>query len=127
MANTKRRCKYHKEYFPMEDMLKTNAGWFKDYDAMAKFGLDKARKDKEKKAKKAHTEKKRKLKDEGILIMKIEIDDEMLATAEKYDRILSSPDVSEDGQKEWEQTKRELLSMLMAKIETEKMFQRITA
>ena len=60
----KRRCKYHKEYFPMEDMLKTNAGWFKDYDAMAKFGLDKARKDKEKKEKKAHTEKKRKLKDE---------------------------------------------------------------
>jgi len=59
--------------------------------------------------------------------MKIDIDDEMLAKAEKYDRILSNPDLSEDGQKEWEQTKRELLSMLMAKIETEKMFQRITA
>ena len=59
--------------------------------------------------------------------MKIDIDDEMLATAEKYDRILSNPDLSEAGQKEWEQTKRELLSMLMAKIETEKMFQRIAS
>ena len=48
----------------MDEMLKTNAGWFKDYDAMAKFGLEKARKDKVKKDKKAHTEKKRKLKDE---------------------------------------------------------------
>ncbi len=47
----------------MEDMLKTNAGWFKDYDAMAKFGLEKARKDKVKKEKKAHTEKKKELKD----------------------------------------------------------------
>ena len=60
----KRRCKYHREYFPMEEMLKTNAGWFKDYDAMAKFGLEKAKKDKVKREKKAHTEKKRKLKDE---------------------------------------------------------------
>lgn len=48
----------------MEEMLKTNAGWFKDYDAMAKFGLEKAKKDKVKREKKAHTEKKRKLKDE---------------------------------------------------------------
>jgi len=59
----KRRCKYHKEYYPMDEMIKTNAGWFKDYDAMAKFGLEKARKDKVKKEKKAHTEKKRRLRD----------------------------------------------------------------
>ena len=47
----------------MEDMLKTNGGWFKDFDHMAKFGLAKARKDKEKSDKKAHSENKRKLKD----------------------------------------------------------------
>jgi len=57
----KRRCKYHKEYFPMEDMLKTNAGWFKDYDAMAKFGLEKSRKDNAKKAKEEHKKLKRKV------------------------------------------------------------------
>ncbi len=47
----------------MEDMLKTNAGWFKDYDAMAKFGLEKAKKDKvKKKAQKAKKGKKKKKK-----------------------------------------------------------------
>lgn len=59
----KRRCKCCKEYFPMEDMLKTNGGWFKDFDHMAKFGLAKARKDKEKSDKKVHTKRKKELKD----------------------------------------------------------------
>jgi len=60
----KRRCLHCKEYFPMEDMIKCNAGWFCSIEHMKDYGLSKSRKDKVKKEKKAHTEKKRKLKDE---------------------------------------------------------------
>jgi len=48
----------------MEDMIKPRNGWFCDFDHMTKHGLTKARKDKVKKEKKAHTKAKRKLKDE---------------------------------------------------------------
>ncbi len=59
--------------------------------------------------------------------MKIDIDDEMLALAEKYDGLLTSPDFDADSMKEYEETRSALMVMLMAKIETEKMYQRITA
>ena len=57
--------------------------------------------------------------------MKIYIDDEMLRVASEYDAHLRNPDFSLDSVEEYEKTKRTLLSMLMAKIESEKMFQRI--
>ncbi len=57
----------------------------------------------------------------------INIDDEMLALAEKYYSLLNNPDFSQDAVKEWDDTKRTLLVMLMAKIETEKMMQRLAS
>ena len=57
--------------------------------------------------------------------MNIDIDDEMLRVAGEYDAHLHNPDFSLDSVEEYEKTKRTLLSMLMAKIESEKMFQRI--
>lgn len=59
--------------------------------------------------------------------MKINIDDEMLALAEKYDSLLNNPDFSQDAVKEYEDTRSSLMAMLMAKIETEKMMQRLSA
>lgn len=55
----KRRCKCCKEYYPMDEMINPNIGWFKDFDHMARYGLDKSRK----KAKQEHTRKKKELKD----------------------------------------------------------------
>ena len=59
--------------------------------------------------------------------MKIDIDSEMLDVASEYDSHLSNPDFSLESVEEYEKTKRTLLSMLMAKIETEKMIQRMSA
>lgn len=50
--------------------------------------------------------------------MNINIDDEMLRVASEYDAHLHNPDFSLDSVEEYEKTKRTLLSMLMAKIET---------
>jgi len=59
--------------------------------------------------------------------MNIEIDDEMLAAADDYSMHLSNGDLSPKGMDEYEAARTKLLAMLMAKIETEKMFQRIKA
>ena len=59
----KRRCLHYREYYPMDEMLKCNAGWFCDFGHMQEYGSAKAKKQKAKQEKKSHSAAKRKLKD----------------------------------------------------------------
>ena len=59
----KRRCVFCREYFDMAGMIKPNNGWFCSIAHMASHGLIKSRKNKAKADKKAHSKKKRELKD----------------------------------------------------------------
>ncbi|MCK5602003.1 recombination protein NinG [Candidatus Pacearchaeota archaeon] len=55
MANSKRRCKFCRDYFPVDEMTKVPAGWFCCFDHTLAFLREKQRKDKEK----AHRERKK--------------------------------------------------------------------
>lgn len=59
MANSKRKCKYCKEYIPFADGVKINTGFFCNIDHAIAFAKDKSSKDKRKASKKAHTERKK--------------------------------------------------------------------
>jgi hypothetical protein len=50
MANSKRRCRQSKEYFPVEDMICVNGAWFRDYRHAAAYGRNQALKQIAKKA-----------------------------------------------------------------------------
>ena len=63
VVSNKRKCKYHKEYFLKDDMIKCNIGWFKDIDSMAAFGKLKSKKDREKKTTQEHSKRKKALRD----------------------------------------------------------------
>lgn len=62
MANSKRKCKQCKEYFPVEAGVKFPAGWFCSHDHAIEFARSKAKRDTERKQRAEHKEAKEKLK-----------------------------------------------------------------
>jgi len=62
MANSKRRCKHCREYFPSEDGVKVPAGWFCSFGHATEFARSKAKRDTERKHRKEYKEAKEKLK-----------------------------------------------------------------
>jgi predicted HTH domain antitoxin len=58
--------------------------------------------------------------------MKIEIDDEMLAVVEAFEKNMSGP-VSLENAEEYAELRTDILAKLLSKINTEKMYQRVTS
>lgn len=54
MANSKRKCKQCRGYFPLDTCRKTPAGYFCSFQHASDYALDKSRKQKEQKARREH-------------------------------------------------------------------------
>ena len=57
--------------------------------------------------------------------MKIDIDDEMLAAIEEFEKELGNPIVDQESAERFESIRRDVLSKLISKVNAEKMYQRI--
>lgn len=66
MANSKKRCKQCREYYPANEMIKLPAGTFCTIEHATEFAQDKAKKDREKQRENKHKELKKKVKREDI-------------------------------------------------------------
>jgi len=66
MANSKRKCKHCKEFIPVENGLKINAGFFCDYNHATLFAMSKSKTDKAKAVKQKNAKQKREFKQSDI-------------------------------------------------------------